>query len=99
MKKNKTLRIVACLYILIVAGLSLADVFLTLRIREVFGGAALVMLLLTFFSKVPLNTMGALPMKRAQDQAVDQARNSWISLKAFVVITLPLALAYCSLFI
>ena len=52
MKKNKTLRIVACLYILIVAGLSLADVFLTLRIREVFGGAALVMLLLTFFSRV-----------------------------------------------
>ena len=97
MKKNKALRIAACLYILIVAGLSL--VFLTLRIREVFGGAALVMLLLTFFSKVPLNTMGALPMKRAQDQAVDQARNSWISLKAFVVITLPLALAYCSLFI
>lgn len=98
MKKNKTLRIAAGVYILIVAGLSLADVFLTLRIREVFGGAALVMLL-TFFSKVPLNTMGALPMKRAQDQAVDQARNSWISLKAFVVITLPLALAYCSLFI
>ena len=39
MKKNKALRIAACLYILIVAGLSLADVFLTLRIREVFGAA------------------------------------------------------------
>ena len=34
MKKNKTLRIAAGVYILIVSGLSLADVFLTLRIRE-----------------------------------------------------------------
>jgi hypothetical protein len=43
--------------------------------------------------------MNSMPVKFAQEQAKEQSKYDWISLKGFLLIILPLALAYFSCFL
>ncbi|WP_373118394.1 hypothetical protein [Holdemania massiliensis] len=100
MRRNKLLGVIYLLYCLAIIGLSLADYFLMLGIRKFFGSAAFVILALYFFSKVSLSyTMNSMPVKFAQEQAKEQSKYDWISLKGFLLTILPLALAYFSCFL
>ena len=95
MRRNKLLGVIYLLYCLAIIGLSLADYFLMLGIRKFFGSAAFVILALYFLSY----TMNSMPVKFAQEQAKEQSKYDWISLKGFLLIILPLALAYFSCFL